>query len=259
MSGRVTPDQIRKWKHRQEGLPALTAYDFPTARWVDNADIPILLVGDSLGMVVLGYPDTTYVTMEDMIHHVRAVARARPKSLVVADMPIHSYDTPQQAVENAFKFIDAGADAVKLEGGTEISAQVEALAKQGIPFMGHIGMLPQSIRKEGKYRVKGKSADEEQALIKDAQFLDKAGAFCIVLELVVPELAARITSMVSVPTLGIGSGYGTDGQIRVFHDIVGLFPWFRPKFVRPRVECGEIIAQALRAWAQDVRLRSESV
>jgi len=256
---KITAEEIRAWKGRSEGLPALTAYDYPTARFVDEAGVPLILVGDSLGMVVLGYPDTTYVTMEDMLHHVRAAARAQPKALLVADMPIHSYDDEETALRNAERFLEAGAEAVKLEGGREILPQVRALLRRGIPVLGHIGMLPQHIREEGRYRVKGKTEEERGRLLEDAKALAEAGVFALVLELVVPEVAEAITQAVPVPTLGIGSGVGTDGQIRVLHDIVGLFPWFRPKFVRPRAEAGEAIRNGILEWVRAVRERRADV
>lgn len=256
---KYTPNDIKNWKHSSEGLPALTAYDYPTAKWVDEAGSPIILVGDSLGMVLLGYPDTTYVTMDDMLHHVRAVARAKPRALIIADMPINSYNTPELAVTNALRFIEAGAEAVKLEGGKEIADQIHKLIKANIPVMGHIGMLPQRIREEGSYRIKGKTPQESKRLIEDAKLLEEIGVFCIVLELVDPEVAQQITESVSVPTLGIGSGTKTDGQIRVIHDVVGLFPWFRPKFVKPRAEAGKLISNALSSWVEAVRKREPNV
>ena len=209
---KITVDTIRSMKGRGENLPCLTAYDFPMARLLDQAGIPLILVGDSLGMVVLGYPDTTHVTMAEMEHHVRAVARAEPRALVAADLPYRGYETVEQAVANATKLATAGAEAVKAEGGRAIAAQVRAIVNSGIPFIGHLGMLPQHVLEEGGYRVKGKKEEEQKALLEDARELVDAGAFAIVLELVTPSLAKRITESVPVPTIGIGAGPDCDGQ-----------------------------------------------
>jgi 3-methyl-2-oxobutanoate hydroxymethyltransferase len=249
---KVTEHDIRAMKSRQK-VAALTAHDFPTAKLLDEAGVPLLLVGDSLGMVVLGYPDTTHVTMEDMEHHVRAAARARPRALLAADMPYGSYKTPQMAVENAERLLDAGAEAVKAEGGLAIIEQVKAIIGRQIPFLGHLGMLPQHVLEEGGYRIKGKTETERRALMDDAMALCEAGAFAIVLELVKPELAAEITARISVPTIGIGSGPGCDGQILVTHDLAGLFPWFTPKFVKPRVNSAEQIKTAVADWMKSFR------
>jgi len=245
-----TPDLIKASKGK-EFLPALTVYDYPMTRMLDELGIPMLLVGDSLGMVVLGYPDTTHVTMEDMIHHVRAAARAKPKSFLVGDMPYQSYETSEQAVRNARHLTDAGAHAVKLEGGKEIGTQIKAIRNAGIPCVGHLGMLPQHILEEGKYRIKGRTEDEKQSLLDNAAFLDSMGISALVLELVESELTAEITRSISVPTIGIGSGNGCDGQILVTHDLVGTFPWFRPKFVQPKMEATRLMQQAVQEWCND--------
>jgi 3-methyl-2-oxobutanoate hydroxymethyltransferase len=243
--------QARKGRER---VPALTAYDYPTARLLDEAGVPVLLVGDSLGMVVLGLPDTTGVTMADMLHHVRAVARARPAALVGADLPYRSYDTPAEAVANARLLVEAGADFVKAEGGREILPQITAILAAGIPFCGHLGMLPQHVLEEGgKYRIKGRDEAGRQALLADVTALDAAGVFACVLELVTPPVAAELT--VACPqmlTLGIGSGPACDGQILVTPDLVGAFPWFTPKFVTPRVQTGAAIREAVAGWMTDV-------
>jgi len=194
-----TPDLIKASKGKQF-LPALTVYDYPMTRMLDELGIPMLLVGDSLGMVVLGYPDTTHVTMEDMIHHVRAAARAEPKGCLVGDMPYQSYESTEQAVRNARHLMDAGAQAVKLEGGQEIGPQLQAIRNAGIPCIGHLGMLPQHILEEGKYRVKGRTEEERQRLIDHAVFLDSLGLSAVVLELVEPALAALITESISMQT-----------------------------------------------------------
>jgi len=239
---------FREMKQRGEKITALTAYDYPTARLLDETGIDIILVGDSLGMVVLGYSDTTSVTLEEMLHHTRAAARGVKQALLVADMPIHTYDTPQQAVATARKFVDAGAQAVKLEGGAGRVAEIEAITQTGIPFMAHIGMLPQSVREEGGYKIKGRIQSEAAALLADARAVEKAGAFSVVLEIVLAEVAKQITKAIAIPTIGIGSGEHCDGQILVTHDLIGLFPWFTPKFVSPEARVGEEIRRAARAF-----------
>ena len=240
-------------KKRGEKITALTAYDYPTARLLDETGIDIILVGDSLGMVVLGYEDTTRVTLEEMLHHTRAAARGVKNALVVGDMPIHTFDTPNEAVATARKFLEAGAQAVKLEGGTSHVAHIEAITRAGIPFMAHIGMLPQHVREQGGYKVKGKTQSEAEALIADARAVEKAGAFSVVLEIVVPEIAKQITNAISIPTIGIGSGENCDGQILVTHDLIGLFPWFTPKFVSPEARVAEEIRKAARAFIEQTR------
>src|SRR5436305_12433992 len=196
---------FRQMKQRGEKITALTAYDYPRARLLDESGSDIVLVGDSLGMVVLGCQDTTGVTLEQMVHHTRAVARGVKQALLVADLPIHSYDTPGQAVETARKFVDVGAQAVKLEGGVSHVAQIQAITKAGILFMAHIGMLPQSVREEGGYRIKGRTQSEAEALLTDARAVEEAGAFSVVLELAVADLSTQITRPISTPTIGIGS------------------------------------------------------
>src|SRR5881397_1844831 len=197
---KVTAEMIRRMKGRK--IPALTAYDYPMAKLLDEIGIPLILVGDSLGMVVLGYPDTTQVTMTEMEHHVRAAARAKPKALLAADLPYRSYETVESAAANAKRLVAAGAEAVKAEGGRVILSQVRAIVAAGIPFFGHLGMLPQSVREEGGYHVKGKSESEREALVADAQALANAGAFALVLELVSPEVAEEITRTIPIPTIG---------------------------------------------------------
>lgn len=244
---KVTPESIRQMKGCKR-IAALTAYDYPTAKLLSEIGIDIILVGDSLGMVVLGYPDTTSVTMADMEHHTRAAARAMPRSLLAADLPSGSCNTPETAVANANRLIAAGAEAVKAEGGLAIAEQIKAIRNAGIPFLGHIGMLPQTIHQEKRYRIKGRSQEEKQALIADARFLADVGAFAVVLELVDPPVAAEITKHIPIPTIGIGSGQECDGQILVFNDLVGTFPWFRPRFVKPRLEAFALMREAIMAW-----------
>jgi len=243
-------DKYRDLKRCGEKITALTAYDYPTARLLDESGIDIILVGDSLGMVVLGYEDTTEVTLEEMLHHTRAAARGVKNALLVGDMPIHTFDSPDDAVATARKFIEAGAQAVKLEGGVSHASHIEAITRAGIPFMAHIGMLPQKVREQGGYKVKGKTQSEAEALIEDARAVEKAGAFSVVLEIVVPEIAKQITNIIEIPTIGIGSGEHCDGQILVTHDLIGLFPWFTPKFVSPEAQVASEIRRAARAFIE---------
>ena len=219
------------------------------AKLLDEAGIPFIHVGDSVGMVVLGYPDTTHVTMADMEHHVRAVARAKTAALVAADLPVGSYDTVEDAVKNSRRLIEAGAEAVKAEGGVEILPQIKAIIAAGIPFCGHLGMLPQHILEEGgKYRIKGRDDSGRLKLLADAKALAEAGAFAIVLEIVTPPVAKEISESIAVPTIGIGSGADCDGQILVVHDLIGGFPWFTPRFVKPQANCAAEIKTAVNAW-----------
>jgi len=243
-------ERFRELKRRGKKIASLTAYDYPTGRLLDESGVEIILVGDSLGMVVLGYEDTTRVTLDEMLHHTRAVARGVKQALLVADLPIHTYDTPEQAVTTAKKLVQAGAQAVKLEGGVNHVPQIEAITHAGIPFMAHIGMLPQSVREEGGYKVKGKTQSEAEALMADARAVEKAGAFSIVLEIVLADLAKQITAAVEIPTIGIGSGEHCDGQILVTHDLIGLFPWFTPKFVAQEAHVADEIRRAARAFIE---------
>jgi 3-methyl-2-oxobutanoate hydroxymethyltransferase len=244
---------FRAMKERGEKITALTAYDYPTARLLDESGIDIILVGDSLGMVVLGYEDTTSVTLAEMLHHTRAVARGVKRALLIADMPIHTYDRPEQAVATAKQFVEAGAQGVKLEGGVSRVPEIEAITRAGIPFMAHIGMLPQSVREEGGYKVKGRTQNEAEGLLADARSVEKAGAFSVVLEIVTADLAKQITQAIGIPTIGIGSGEHCDGQILVTHDLIGLFPWFTPKFVSPQAHVADEIRKAVRAFVERTR------
>jgi len=247
---KVTAAQIRAMKQRKEKIAALTAYDFPTTKLLDETGIPLILVGDSLGMVVLGYPDTTPVTMAEMEHHVRAAARARPRALLAADLPYPSCESVKAAVENSRRLLAAGAEAVKAEGGRIILNQVRAIVDAGIPFIGHIGMLPQSVHEEGGYHIKGKKEAEREALLADAAALEEAGAFAMVLELVAAPVAKEITQNASIPTIGIGSGPDCDGQILVTNDLIGTFPWFTPRFVRPKLNAAEQMRAAIQSWKE---------
>jgi 3-methyl-2-oxobutanoate hydroxymethyltransferase len=248
---KITVESIRAMKGR-EPIAALTAYDYPMTRLLDEAGTPLILVGDSLGMVVLGYPDTTQVTMSDMEHHVRAAARARPLALLAADLPAGSIETEERAVANARRLAAAGAEAVKAEGGRLVAGQVAAIVAAGVPVIGHLGMLPQNVLLERGYRIKGRRPEERTGLLEDADALVRAGVFAIVLELVTPAVAKEITARVPVPTIGIGSGPDCDGQILVTHDLIGLYPWFTPKHVRPLLQTGEAIRGAVMRWRQSL-------
>ena len=252
MNSKITAETIRAMKARGEKIASLTAYDFPMAKLLDDAGIPLILVGDSLGMVVLGYPDTTQVTMADMEHHTRAAARAKPRALLVADLPSHSYDTAESAVANAKRLVAAGAEAVKAEGGAKILPQIKAIIAAGIPFCGHLGMLPQSVIEEGGYKIKGKVESEHQSLLADAQALADAGAFAVVLELVTPPVAKEISQRIAIPTIGIGSGHDCDGQILVTPDLLGMLPWFSLKHVKPKLNAAEQMRTVVQAWKTSV-------
>ena len=248
-SSKITPADIRAMKARHEKIAALTAYDFPTAKLLDECGVPLLLVGDSLGMVVLGYPNTTHVTMAEMEHHTRAATRAKPNALIGADLPFHAYDTPEQALANAQRLVAAGAEYVKAEGGREILSQIRAIIAAGIPFVGHIGMLPQHVLEEGgKYRIKGRDDAGHAKLLDDAAALAEAGAFAVVLELVTPAVAKEITERFPFATIGIGSGPDCDGQILVTPDLIGTYPWFTPKFVKQEMNAAEQIRSAIGRW-----------
>lgn len=245
--------ELAQRKQSGRKLAVLTAYDYPTARLLDEAGVDLILVGDSLGMVVLGLPDTTGVTMADMLHHTRAVRRGVKRAPVIADLPFHSYDTPEEAVKNSRLLVEAGADAVKLEGGRSKIGQVRAIIAAGIPFVGHIGMLPQSVREEGGYKKKGRTEEGAAVLLDDARALDEAGACAVVLESIVPDVAARITAEVSMSTIGIGAGSRCDGQVLVTPDLLGSFPWFRPPFAKARADVAGETLRAVREWAVEVR------
>jgi 3-methyl-2-oxobutanoate hydroxymethyltransferase len=249
---KVTAQTIHAMKPRGEKIPALTAYDFPMARLLDEAGIPLILVGDSLGMVVLGYPDTTRVTMPEMEHHTRAAARAKPRALLVADLPYQSYQTVESALANAKRLIAAGAEAVKAEGGREILPQVRAIISSGIPFLGHVGMLPQHVLEEGGYHIKGRNPPEHQALLADGQALAETGAFAIVLELVTPGVAKELTQRLPLPTIGIGAGPDCDGQILVTSDLLGMLPWYDLKHVKPRLNAAEQMRAVVKEWKESV-------
>src|SRR4029079_12601706 len=227
-------DIARMYAHGTR-IAMLTAYDYPTARLLDEAGIPLLLVGDSLGQVILGYETTVRVTMPEMVHHTKAVVRGTQRAMVVADMPFLSYSTPEDALDNAGIFLrEAGAQAVKVEGGVRTARTIETLVRAGIPVMGHIGLTPQAINTAGKIRVQGKTREQAQSLIADALAVQEAGAFSMVLELVPEQLAAAVTERLHVPTIGIGAGAGCSGQVQIITDLIGLGD-FIPKHARPYV------------------------
>lgn len=241
-------------KAKGEKLSMLTAYDYSTAKLEDESGINGILVGDSLGNVVLGYEDTVSVTMEDMIHHGAAVARGAKNALVVVDMPFMSYEaTVEEAVRNAGRLMKEGrAGAVKLEGGVRVAEQIRAIVKAGIPVMGHIGLTPQSINVFGGFKVQGKSEEAARALLADAKAVEEAGAFAVVIEAVPAALAQMITDTVSIPTIGIGAGAGCDGQILVYQDMLGMFSDFTPKFVKRYANVGEVMREAFANYAAEV-------
>lgn len=245
--------ELAQLKQSGQKLAVLTAYDYPTARLLDEAGVDLILVGDSLGMVVLGLPDTTGVTMADMLHHLKAVRRGVKSAPVIADLPFHSYDTPDTAVANAKLLMEAGADAVKLEGGRSKIEQVRAIIAEGIPFVGHIGMLPQSVLEEGGYKKKGRTPEGAAILLDDARALDEAGAIAVVLESIVPDTAARITTSVKMTTIGIGAGTQCDAQVLVTPDLIGSFPWFRPPFAKARADVAGETLRAVREYISEVR------
>ena len=249
-SVKITAETIRQMKDR-EPIAALTVYDYPMTRMLDECGVPLLLVGDSLGMVVLGLPDTSRVTMADMEHHTRAAARAQPRALLATDLPKGSYDTEDDAVTNARRLIDAGAEAVKAEGGTAILPQVEAILAAGIPFLGHIGMLPQNVQAGEGYKVKGKTEAEHDAILLDAEALAEAGAFAVVLELVLPALAAEISKKISIPTIGIGAGSECDGQILVTTDLWATSPDYIPRHVQPNMQVAVEMRRAVSEWKNE--------
>jgi 3-methyl-2-oxobutanoate hydroxymethyltransferase len=249
---RLTVGDVARMHADGQRIAMLTAYDYPTAKLLDEAGIPLLLVGDSLGRAMLGYENEIPVTMADMLHHTAAVTRGAKHSLVIGDMPFLSYATPEAAVGNAGRFLaEAGAQAVKIEGGVRSQRIVESLVKAGIPTMGHIGWTPQAANAAGKVRVLGKSRDQARALLHDALAVQEAGAFAIVLELVPEQLAAAITERLRVPTIGIGAGAGCSGQVQVVTDFLGWDAW-HPKHAKPYADLRETILAAARAYAADV-------
>jgi 3-methyl-2-oxobutanoate hydroxymethyltransferase len=251
---KITTRTFRLKKKRGEPISMLTAYDYPTALAVDKAEVDSILVGDSLGMVVLGYENTLPVTMEDMLHHCKAVARGAKWPLLVGDMPFMSYQSSvDQAVDNAGRFLkEADMDAVKLEGGRERADAVEKIVSAGIPVMGHLGLTPQSVHAFGGFRAQGKSASAAKRLVEDAEILQEAGAFSVVLEAVPAQLAELISKRLEIPTIGIGAGVGCDGQVLVTHDLVGQFDRFVPSFVKQYAHIHQTVLEAMQGYKQDV-------
>jgi 3-methyl-2-oxobutanoate hydroxymethyltransferase len=252
---KITPSLLLKMKKEGRKIVVLTAADFITTRLLEEAAVDVILVGDSLGTTLLGYETTVPVTMRDMIHHCRAVTRAKPQALVVGDMPFGSYhQSVAQAVRNAVRFVrEAGCDAVKLEGGVDQMKKIEAIVGAGIPVMGHIGLLPQSILKEGSYKVRGRTPSDAQKLKKDLEAVQKAGAFSCIFEYIQADVAVRLTSRATIPTIGIGSGLGCHGQVLVTSDLLGLQSWLSPRAAKHYAELGQAMKKAFAAFAADVR------
>jgi len=255
---RITINQIKEMKQKGEKIAMLTAYDYSTAKIVDEVGIPLILVGDSLGMVVLGYESTIPVTMEDMLHHTKAVVRGTSRTMVVGDMPFMTYHiSVDDALRNAARFIqEAGAQAVKLEGGVTVAEKVKRIVDCGIPVMGHIGLTPQSIHQFGGFKVQGKTPEAATRLLKDAQALEEAGAFAIVLETVPAPLATLITQKIAIPTIGIGAGIGCDGQVQVINDILGSFADFVPRHAKQYARLADIIRKAVTEYHGEVKAGS---
>jgi len=255
---RVTINAIKEMKSRGEKIPMLTAYDFATARLVDEAGMPLVLVGDSLGMVVLGYESTIPVTMEEMIHHTKAVVRGTKQALVIGDMPFMSYHiSTAEALRNAARFIqEGGAQAVKLEGGHTVAEPVKRMVECGIPVMGHIGLTPQSIHQLGGFKAQGKTPEAAQRLLQDALALEAAGAFAIVLESVPYALARIITKKLAVPTIGIGAGPHCDGQVQVLSDLLGLYTEFVPRHAKQYAKLSQVIKEAVSQYLKEVKAGS---
>src|SRR5574341_1156699 len=249
MGDKITVPHIVKMKQRGEKITCLTAYDYATARILDEAGVEMLLVGDSLGCVVQGNSNTLAVTMEEMIYHTRAVARGRKRALVIGDMPFMSYQlNKEQALQNAGRFLkEAGAEAVKLEGGVNMLETIRAIVNAGIPVMGHVGLTPQSVHQFGGYKVQGRDANRRTVVLSDALAVEEGGAFAVVLEGMPLDLAREITERLAIPTIGIGAGVHCDGQVLVIHDMLGLFDDFTPKFAKRYVNLSELILKAVES------------
>jgi len=252
---RVTITEIREMKQKKEKIPMLTAYDYVTAKMVDEAGVPLILVGDSLGMVMLGYQSTIPVTMEEMIHHTKAVVRGAKEALIVGDMPFMTYHiSVSDALHNAARFIqEGGAQAVKLEGGEVVAETIRRLVRCGIPVMGHIGLTPQSIHQLGGFKVRGKGLEEARKLLNDARILEEAGAFAIVLECTPAPLSKLITQKLSIPTIGIGAGFDCDGQVQVISDLLGLYTEFVPKHAKQYAKLAGEIKTAVSSYISEIK------
>ncbi len=255
---RVTINQIKEMKQKGEKIAMLTAYDYTTAKIIDGVGIPLILVGDSLGMVVLGYETTIPVTTEEMLHHTKAVVRGAKQAMIVGDMPFMTYHiSVSQALENAARFIqEGGAQAIKLEGGVTVAEKVQRIVECGIPVMGHIGLTPQSIHQFGGFKVQGRTPEAAASLLKDAKALEEAGAFSIVLETVPAPLAKLITDSISIPTIGIGAGIGCDGQVQIINDILGSFTDFVPKHTKQYARLADIMSSAITEYYNEVKAGS---
>ncbi len=255
---RVSISQIKDMKQKGEKITMLTAYDYTTAKIIDEAGVPLILVGDSLGMVVLGYESTIPVTMEEMLHHTKAVVRGTKQAMVVGDMPFMTYHvSTSDALRNAARFIqEGGAQAIKLEGGVTVAEKVRSIVNCGIPVVGHIGLTPQSIHQLGGYKVQGKTSEAALKMVEDAQALEEAGAFAIILETIPAPLAAVITQKVGIPTIGIGAGAGCDGQVQVISDILGLFTGFVPKHAKQYAKMADTIRTAVSEYDKEVKAGS---
>ena len=251
-----TPDSLRSRLKRP--VSSITAYDYPAARLCDEAGIQMILVGDSLGMMVAGMEDTTEVTLDQMVYHTEIVRRGVKNAVLVSDLPINTYRTPEETIVSATRLMEAGADAVKLEGGFRQLEKIEALAAAGISCCAHLGMLPQRVREEGGYKKKGKKNEEAETLIAAAIALEEAGAFAIVLESMVADVATEITRKLSIPTIGIGAGNHCDGQIRVLHDVIGGYPWFVPPFAKVYGNVAETIRSSVEQYIDDIDADSQS-
>ncbi len=249
---RVSLDDILRWKGRRPRPVVLTAVDYPTGRLLDQAGLDMIHVGDSLGMVVLGYADTSSVTLQEMLHHLRAVARGVRRALITADIPAECMTSPHEALRAARALLENGAHAVKVEGGRDISDIVFRLVEAGIPLQGHVGLLPQRVALEGGYRRKGRSLREAEQLLEDSLFLQKAGCFSVVLECVIEDVAREITRALQIPTIGIYSGRVCDAEIRVLHDVIGLTPWSRPSSATVCKNLAEAVRQAVTDLAQEI-------
>jgi 3-methyl-2-oxobutanoate hydroxymethyltransferase len=252
---RVSINEVKEMKTKKEKIVMLTAYDYSTAKLVDEAGVPLILVGDSLGMVILGYESTIPVTMDDMIHHTKAVVRGTKQSMVIGDMPFMTYHTSvADALRNAARFIqEGGAQAIKLEGGVTVADTVKRIVECGIPVMGHIGLTPQSVHQFGGHRVQGKTPEAAERLLKDAQALEQAGAFAVVMELVPAPLAKLVTQKLSIPTIGIGAGPDCDGQVQVISDLLGLFSDFVPRHAKQYAKLAGSIKTALADYISEVK------
>ncbi|MDD4876224.1 MAG: 3-methyl-2-oxobutanoate hydroxymethyltransferase [Dehalococcoidales bacterium] len=252
---RITINQIKNMKQKGEKIVMLTAYDYTTAQMIDKAGIPLILVGDSLGMVVLGYESTIPVTIEDMLHHTKAVVRGTKKTMIIGDMPFMTYHVSiDETLKNAARFIqEGGAQAIKLEGGVNVAEKVRRIVDCGIPVMGHIGLTPQSVYQLGGFKVQGKTTETAIRLLKDAQALEEAGAWAVVLETVPAQLATLITQKLSIPTIGIGAGVGCDGQVQVINDMLGSYTDFVPKHAKQYTKLSNIMYNAISEYSNEVK------